>query len=577
MSDTNRKLAAVFSQMAEVMQILGADRFRLIAFERAARVLDELVEDVAAIGPDVAALSKIEGIGKGTAQRIAGYLETGRLEEHESLLAQVPPGLLSLLDISGLGPKTIALLWKKAGVESLDDLKAKLAADELGDLPGFGKKKAQNLLKSISFAESVVGRVRLGQAMPLALDFVEALGAVPGVRQVTHAGSLRRGRETIGDLDLIVAADPNDAAKISDAFIKFAPVTDVLVKGATKTSVRTADNIQVDLRIVAPGQFGAALMYFTGSKEHNIAMRQRAIDRGMRLNEYALLKNDVAVAAATEQEVFAALGLAWVPPELREDRGELAQAESGELPKLIEVADVGAELHAHTTASDGRWSIRDLALAAAARGFHTVAVTDHSKSQAQANGLSAERLEKHIKAIHEVRDELKGTIAILAGSEVDILADGSLDYPESLLNQLDLVVASPHAALSQEPAKATSRLIRALEHPSVTILGHPTGRIINRREGLSPDMKKIVIAAAACGTALEINANHYRLDLRDAHARLALDAGVKLAINTDAHGPGDLDQLHYGILTARRAGATAADVVNCMDRAALRAWIDRST
>ncbi len=576
MPDTNAQLSALFAQMADVMQILDVDRFRVNAYARAARALEDQTQDVSDIGPNVAALTKIEGIGKGMAQRIAEFLDTGGIEEHEQLMGQIPPGLPALLDIPGLGPKTIAVLWNQGGVESLDDLKAKLESDELDGLPGIGKKKLENLRKSIAFAESSGGRVRIGQAMPLARFFVKALEQHDAVKQVTHAGSLRRGKETIGDLDIIVAADSQDAGAISDALVALEPVQEVLVKGSTKTSVRTADNLQADLRIVEPAQFGAALMYFTGSKEHNIAMRQRAIERGMRLNEYGLLKDKESIAAATEEDVFEALGLPWIPPELREDRGELALSEQKKLPKLVELSDIRAELHAHTTASDGRWSIRDLAQAAAQRGFHTVAITDHSKSQAQANGLTAERLEAHIEAIYKVRDELKDTIHVLAGSEVDILADGQLDYPDSLLAALDIVVASPHSALSQEPKKATARLLKAIENPFVTILGHPTGRVLNRREGLSPDIAQVVKAARARGIALEINANNYRLDLRDTHARAALEAGVKLAINTDAHWPEHLDELPYGIMTARRAGATPRDVVNCLPKAALGEWIGQT-
>ena len=576
MESTNEQFAAIFEQMSDVLQILGTDRFRINAYARAGRALSDLTEDIADIGPDLEQLTRIDGIGKGMAERIAELLTSGELAEHEELMSRIPPGLIGLLQVAGLGPKTIGQLWKDAGVESLEDLKLKLQDDQLADLPGLGKKKLDNLRKSIAFAESSGGRVKLGQALPLALRFVEALGKLKTVKHVTYAGSLRRGRETIGDLDIIVAADANDAGAISDAFVGLEPVTEVLVKGPTKTSVRTNDNVQADLRIVGPDQFGAALMYFTGSKEHNIAMRQRAIERSMRLNEYGLLRDGQTVAAMTEQDVFAALGLSWIPPELREDRGELARAEADALPDLIELSDIKAELHAHTTASDGSWSIADLAQAAAQRGFHTVAITDHSQSEAQANGLTPQRLEQHIEAVHAVRNRMKQTIHILAGSEVDILADGSLDYPDSLLARLDIVVASPHSALTAEPAKATARLIKAIENPYVTIVGHPTGRIIGRREGLSPDMKQLIAAAAARGIALEINANSVRLDLRDTHAAAAIEAGVKLSINTDAHGPSNLDDLIYGIVTARRAGATAANVINCMSREDLETWI-RST
>ena len=581
MGSTNQQIAGLFEQMATVLEITGGDRFRVNAFHRAARVIDDLADDLATIGPDVKQLAALEGIGKGTAQRIAEFLTFNKVKEHEQLLAQIPAGLLQLLDIPGMGPKTVALLWKQAGIESLSGLKAKLQSDELAGLPGLGPKKLANLRKSIAFVATASQRIRLGQAMPMAAWLVAKLRELPGVEQAGHAGSLRRGKETIGDIDLIVSAKtPTDGQAISDAFIQLEPVSEVLVHGPTKTSVRTeasfgdvSSGIQIDLRIVAPESYGATLLYFTGSKELNVAMRERAIKQGTKLNEYGLYEGDHLIAGRTEEDVFKALGLSWIPPQLRENRGELALAEKNALPTLIELNDIQAELHAHTDASDGRWTIRELALGAAERGFHTVAVTDHSRSQPIANGLSAERMEQHIQDVRDVARELKGKITVLAGSEVDILADGSMDYPNSLLKELDVVVASPHNALTQDDAKATKRLLKAIDNPYVTLIGHPTGRLIGRREGLHPNMKQLIAAAGRRGIAMEINANSWRLDLNDVNARAAIDAGVKLAINTDAHGPGDLDQLIYGILTARRAGATKGNVVNCMGRDELAAWL----
>ncbi len=586
---TNPQIAAVFQQMADVLEILGGDRFRVNAYRRAARIVDDLPQDLAALGPNVKQLAAIEGIGKGTAQRIAQFLTTGKIEEHEELLTKIPKGLTGLLAVPGLGPKTIALLWKHAGIESLEDLKTKLKDDRLAQLPGLGSKKLENLRQSIAFASVSVARIRIGQALPLALWFVNQLRELPHVQQAAYAGSLRRGRETIGDIDLIVASPlasgtppkaTNPTQAISDAFVGLEPVNQVLAQGPTKTSVRAGDTlsgdqrgVQVDLRIVGPENFGAAWLYFTGSKEHNVALRERAIQQGLKLNEYGLFKGNHCLAGETEDQIYQQLGLAWIPPALREDRGELVLAQDNKLPKLIELANIKAELHAHTTASDGRWSVYELAMAAAERGYHTIAITDHSKSQAIANGLSNKRLEQHIEHIKHVAQQLKNTISVLAGSEVDILADGSLDYPNSLLKQLDVVVASPHSALNQDPEKATKRLLRAIENPYVTIIGHPTGRLINRRRGLRPNFAQLYPAATARGIALEINANSWRLDLNDTHARAAIDAGAMLAINTDAHGPGDMDQLIYGLFTARRAGATPKQVVNCLSKTALAKWI----
>lgn len=580
MPSNNAQLAMIFQQMADVNQVVGGNRFKTIAFQKGARLLKDFVKDVGDVPPED--LIQIEGIGKGIAQKIEEFLREGEVAEHQEMIDNVPAGVLQMLDIPGLGPKGVAQLWNDGGVESIDELKTKIADGSLESLKGFGKKKLEKLEQSIAFAEKAGERTHLGYALPLALAMIDELGEVKGVEKIEYAGSLRRGKETIGDIDLLVAAKPQAAPGIMEVFVGLPMVEEVLGHGETKSSVRCDDahrNIQVDLRVVDPKHYGAALMYFTGSKEHNVKIRERAQSMGYTLNEYALADKDdktEQIETKTEEAIYKKLGLAWVPPELREDRGEISLADprkDGELPKLIELSDIKADLHTHTTASDGKWSIEENALAMAARGHHTVAITDHSKGQVQANGLSDERLVKHIEAVREVAKKLKGKITVLAGSEVDILSDGKLDYPDELLAELDVVVASPHAALSQEPKKATARLLKAIENPYVTMIGHPTGRLVLRREGLSPDMELLIKAAADRGIALEINANHWRLDLRDTHARLALEHGVKLAINTDAHGEGDLGQLPYGVLTARRAGATKEDVINCMTSAGLKKWL----
>lgn len=582
MPSNNLQLAMIFQQMADVNQVVGGNRFKTIAFQKGARVLKDFVKDVADVPPQD--LLQVDGIGKGIAQKIEEFLRDGEVAEYEQMISSVPAGVLQMLDIPGLGPKGVAQLWNDGGVESIEALKVKIADGSLESLKGFGKKKIEKLEQSIAFAEKAGERTHLGYALPLALAMMTALKSLPGVEKIQYAGSLRRGKETIGDIDLLVAAKPETAPGIMQAFVDLPMVQDILGQGETKSSIRCDDthrNIQVDLRVVDPRHWGAALMYFTGSKEHNVKVRERAQSMGYTLNEYALADKDdktKQVETETEEAIYHKLGLAWVPPELREDRGEIALAEQGDragggLPELIELEDIKADLHTHTTASDGKWSIEENALAMAARGHHTVAITDHSKGQAQANGLSDERLVKHIEAVRVVAKKLQGKITVLAGSEVDILSDGKLDYPDELLAELDVVVASPHAALSQEPKKATARLLKAIENPYVTMIGHPTGRLVLRREGLSPDMEALIKAAAQRGIALEINANHWRLDLRDTHARLALEHGVKLAINTDAHGEGDLSQLPYGVLTARRAGATKNDVINCMTAAGLKKWL----
>ncbi|MFW6032425.1 MAG: DNA polymerase/3'-5' exonuclease PolX, partial [Phycisphaeraceae bacterium] len=511
MTENNARLAKIFQQMADVIELLGGNRFRVNAFQNASRSLRELTRDVSEL--DRKELTELHGIGSGTADRIREYLSSGQITEHQELLAEVPEGLLPLLEISGLGPKTVATLWQQGGVTDVESLEAKLNTGELESLPRMGKKKLEKIQQSLSFARQAGERVRIGEAMPLAAWFVDQLRQMKEVREAAYAGSLRRGRETVGDLDLLVSSDPDAGEKIANRFVKLEPVTEVLLKGRTKTSVRTQRGVQVDLRVVEAAAFGAALLYFTGSKQHNVELRERAIAQKQKLSEYGLFdaETDERVAGASEQEVYDALGLGWIPPELREARGEIDQAAKGELPRLLEFGDIRCELHAHTTASDGMLSIRELAAMAIDRGFHTIAVTDHSRGQVQANGLSIERLERHVERVREVAAELKGKIRVLAGTEVDILADGKLDYPDSLLRELDIVVASPHAALTQEPAKATARLVKAIENRYVTIIGHPTGRIVGRRPGLSPDMGKVIEAAAERGVALEINANYHRL------------------------------------------------------------------
>ncbi|MEM7682665.1 MAG: DNA polymerase/3'-5' exonuclease PolX [Planctomycetota bacterium] len=589
MSETNRALAAVLGRMAEASELLGVSRFKVNALARASQLMEELVDDVAGMSRE--ALLDLPGVGEGLADRVQEFVDTGKVAEHDKLLGRLPPGLLDLLDVPNLGPKKVRLMWQDAGVESVDGLRAAIDDGRLEKLKGFGAKTVANLERDLAFAAQSAGRSRVDLADAVARAMLGVLRELPGVQRAECAGSLRRGKETIGDVDLLVACgEASRIAGVFDAFAGHPWVTDVLLRGETKCSVRVEAGLQADLRVVSPEVFGAAWMYFTGSKDHNVKLRERAIAQGMRLNEYGLAKgrtskkerddagydgpDGAVVAAETEESVYAALGLGWVPPELREGRDEVERAEVGTLPELLELSDIRAELHAHTTASDGVWSIQELAMAAAGRGCHTVAVTDHSKGQAQANGLSAERLLAHIDDVHAAAEELVGTIRVLAGSEVDILADGSLDYDDDVLARLGMVVASPHAALSQDPKKATARLIKAIENPFVHVVGHPTGRLVQKRKGLDPDMRAVCEAAAEHGVALEINANAYRLDLRDAHARLALELGCKLSINTDAHGPGDLDQLRYGVATARRAGATKADVINCLDAPGLATFLE---
>lgn len=582
----NRTIVEALSEIAALHELLGADAFRVRAYARAARAFESLTADAASLSRQDLLL--LEGVGHKMVDKVEELRDTGQICELQELRSKVPAGLPGLLRLQGLGPKTVRALWQHAGVESVADLQKAIAEDRLKDVPRLGAKTIENIARALDFAQHTGDRARLGLATPLAELIIETLAGTPGVRRLEAAGSLRRGRETVGDLDILAVAD--DPAALSAALGEMRGVTDVLASGETKTSVRMsvpaqrgpAAAIQVDLRIVPEEAFGAALLYFTGSKEHNIRLRERARKKTLTLNEYGLFPDEPGdgppqsrgvepVASRTEEAIYAALDLPYLPPEIREDRGELDLAET---PRLIEVGDVRAELHAHTTASDGSLSILELAQLARDRGFHTIAVTDHSKSQAVASGLSDERLRKHLAAIREANEQIEG-ITILAGSEVDILADGDLDYGDELLAELDVVVASPHWALQQKPAKATERLLKAIEHPLVRIIGHPTGRLINRRSGLDPAMEEIIAAAIEHDTALEINAHWARLDLRDHHVRAAVEAGALIAVNCDVHAAGDFDNLRYGVATARRGWLPPERCVNTWDAGRLHAWLAR--
>ncbi len=588
----NQPLAQLFLEMSQMMDLLGLDSFRASAHARAARSIASLSFDLEPVAGDRKKLLAIEGIGPKIADKIVEYCSTGKIAEHEELRAQVPPGVSDFLRLQGLGPKTARAIWQTTGAASLDDLARVIADGSILQVPRLGAKAVEKIKASLEDCRKPQhDRPWIGRAMPLAESIVEAMLKVPGVQRAAFAGSLRRGRETVGDLDILVAT--TDPAGAAAAFRSMPQVESVLSAGDTRSSVMlgiaatfarrggpSIPSVQCDLKVVPLESWGAAMMYFTGSKDHNIRLRERALKRGLTLNEYGLFPEDKEktpphqrgirpVAAATEEKVYAALGLPWIPPEIREDHGELDLAET---PRLIELADIRAELHAHTTTSDGSMEIVELAERAKARGFHTIAVTDHSQSSAFAGGLKPDALLEHAERVREANAKVKG-ITILAGSEVDIHADGSLDYDDDILRRLDVVVASPHAALTQDPEAATRRLLRAVSNPFVHILGHPTGRLINRRPGLSPDIAALVAAAREHHVALEINAHWHRLDLRDTHVRAAVEAGCLIAIDCDVHGEDDFDNLRYGVLTARRGWLRAENCINTWDAAKLHGWL----
>lgn len=595
----NHELSAIFERMAQLMEIKGMSVFKAIAFHKVARILKDMTLDIRKCC-EGGTLGEIEGVGESSRKIIEQYVKEGRSTDYDELATSVPAGLVPMLEISGLGPKTIALFWKERGITTIDELAKALADGSLEGLKGIGAKKLDAIKQGIELRAKSAGRLGIGEALPVAESLVEQLRKVKGVRQVEFAGSLRRRKETVGDVDLICAVDDaSQGEAISEAFVKLPEVVRVLGQGATKASVLTGSGLQVDLRIIPKEHFGAALMYFTGSKEHNVKLRGRALDMGLTLNEWGLYKISIEkpdrekvksggrvekvtaqapsanpVAAKGEEEVYKALGMVWVAPELREDRGEVEKAVAGTLPKLIEVADIRGDLHTHTTASDGQNSIEEMAEAAKARGYAFLAITDHSKSQVIANGLTAERLLKHVAAIRKADGKVKG-IKLLAGCEVDILVDGRLDFEDEVLKELDIVVASPHVSLKQDEGKATERMLRAIENRYVNIIGHPTGRLIGGRAGLPLDFPRVFAAAAKAGVALEINSGYPRLDLNDENARGAIAAGCLLAIDTDAHSIGEFEEIDWGIGVARRAGVEKGSVINCWEVGELEGFLGK--
>ncbi len=557
---TNLEVARIFDEIADLLEIKGEDAFRINSYRRVARTIADLASDI----NDLAArgeLAGLPGVGKGSAQKIEELLRTGHIGLRDQLLAEVPGSLLKLLDIPSVGPKKVALLWKQCGIKSLEDLKAAIRAGKLDGLKGFGVRSIEQIRRGIEFLERSAGRTRLGDAWMVAERFRTALLAVEGVRRVEHAGSLRRGRETVGDLDLLCVAA--DGQRVIHQFTTLPGVSEVLAAGGTKGSVlaevQPGQTIQVDLRVVPEESFGAAWQYFTGSKEHNIRLRELAIKRGWSLNEYGLTEGQRVVASATEEQIYSALGLPWIPPELREDRGE---TELKEVPSdLLKLEHIRGDLHIHTVASDGRNTVEEMAAAARARGYQYICIAEHSPSSVIANGLKPQQLERHIRKVRSAAQAIRG-ITVWIGTEVDIRADGTLDYPDQLLAQLDFVTASIHSGMGQDLEANTRRTLAAIRNPYVNCIGHPTGRLINEREAMPLDIEAIAKEAARTGTALEINANYYRLDLKDQHVRLARDLGAKIVLSTDAHSIDQLEMMRFGVITARRAWLCKGDVLN---------------
>lgn len=557
---TNAQIAAAFDEIADLLEFQGANPFRVRAYRNAARTIGDLGEPLAALAADKSrALTDIDGIGDDLASKILHLLEKRNLPMLDELRAAVPPSVLALLRVPGLGPKKAASLHKELKINSLDELRAACEGHRVRDLKGFGEKTEAMILAGLEQAATSEERMLWATADDYVCALSEHLNRVKGVRHLEAAGSYRRGRDTVGDLDFVCVADDPEA--VADQLAAFDGVEQVIARGATKTSVRLKTGVQIDLRLVPVDSFGAAWLYFTGSKQHNIVLRGMAKDRGLKLNEYGLFRGEKLVAGKTEKDVYSALDLPWFPPEIREDRREFEWAESGKLPKLIELDDLIGDLHMHTDATDGKNTLEEMVAAARARGLKYVAITDHSQRVSMANGLTPSRCRKQWEAIDRMNETLHG-FKILKGIEVDILEKGGLDLPDDVLAEADWVVASVHYGQNQPREQITRRIVDALRHPAVSAIAHPTGRLLNRRKPYEVDLDAVFQTAKEEGKFLELNANPARLDLNDVHCAAAKEHGIPIVISTDAHSTNDLDKMRYGVLQARRAGLTKADVVN---------------
>jgi len=568
----NAEIASELDKVADLLDIEGANPFRVRAYRRAARLVGGLpraITDMLAAGED---LDDLPGIGEDLAEKIATIAKGGQLPLLTDLERQVPAGITALLAIPGLGPKRVHQLHEVLGIDTIDKLAAAARAGKLRGVPGFGAGVEARLLRAIEAGIGQSGRVRLAAVEPSVDLLLRHLRRAEGVKRVEVAGSFRRRRETVGDLDIVAAAAPSQP--VMRRFTGYEDVTEVAEQGPTRATVRLRTGLQVDLRVVPEASFGAALDYFTGSKAHNIALRRIAVERGLKLNEYGLFKGDQRLAAGSEAEIYQALGLAWIPPELRENLGEIEAAREGRLPLLVTVDDILGDLHVHTNASDGRASLTDMAAAARAKGYSYIAITDHSHRLAMAHGLDEARLTRQMHDIDRMNGEQPGLV-VLKSIEVDILEDGTLDLPDQVLRRLDLVVGAVHSRFDLPRAKQTERLLRAMDNRCFNILAHPTGRLINERPAYDIDMERVMRGAIERGCFLELNAQPERLDLMDTHCRLAKQLGLKVAISTDAHSAGELDLMRFGIDQARRGWLEPADVLNARPLAELREMLRR--
>jgi DNA polymerase (family 10) len=565
----NPTMARLLAETADLLEIDGGDSFRIRSYRRAAEAAEQTTLDLVAAAPDTARLLEIPGIGKGMAANLQAIASTGTLPLREELLARYGAGVLELLKLPGMGPKTVALLWDAAKIATIDQLAEAIEAGRLAGLPRMGEKQIEKLRKGINDYRRSAGRFRIDVAEDAARRIADYLLAFAGIEMVTPAGSLRRGRETVGDLDLL-ATGPACAPEHTDTAVEYVAaypgIHDFIAKGENKVNFHLDGGLQVDVRLLPSASYGAALQYFTGSKAHNVALRQRALKMGYTLSEWALarLDDNSTVAAATEQEIYAALGMDWIPPELRENLGEIEAAARHALPRLIELPDLRGDLHMHTDWSDGHNTILEMAEAALACGYQYIAITDHSKNLAMTNGLDSKRALEQIQRIREVDRRMEGRIRVFTGIEVDILADGSLDLEDEVLAQMEIVIASVHTRFEQPREEMTARVLRAMENPWVRILGHPTGRLLLRREPFALDMGSVLRRAAELGVAVEHNAAPERLDLNDHDLRLAKELGCPIVVGSDSHMSRNLGKMDYGLRQLRRAWFGTDDVLNSL-------------
>ncbi|WP_207764608.1 DNA polymerase/3'-5' exonuclease PolX [Hyphococcus luteus] len=568
----NDEIAAVFEQLADLLEIDNANPFRVRAYRDAARMLRGMSEEAADMLKRGEDLSKLPTIGKDLAEKIGELNKTGRLKALEDLKKSVPAGLADLTRVPGLGPKRVKQLYDDLNIRTPDELRKAAQKGELQKLPGFGEKMEEKLLAYFKADRSQDDRIRLFDAEKIADRLVEHLSAVARKNDITVAGSFRRRKETVGDLDILVASASPE--KVMDHFTDFDEISKIDSKGKTRSTVRLRSGMQVDCRIVEKDSYGAALIYFTGSKAHNIKLRKRALARKLKVNEYGVFKGKESVAGRTEKDVYASVDLPFILPELREDRGEIEAAEKGKQPSLVKIGDIRGDLHAHTKATDGKHSVREMALAAKKRGYAYIAITDHTKHVRIAHGLTKARLEKQLDEIDRLNEELSG-IRILKSAEVDILADGSLDLPDVILEKLDLAVCAVHFDFDLTPAKQTERLIRAMDHPAFSILAHPTSRLIGERDPMRVEMETLMDAALERGCYFEVNGQPERLDLNDVYCRMARERGLKLALSTDAHSTDQLDFMRFSVDQARRGWVGKKDVINTRSWRELKSLLKR--